>query len=118
MEIFETTLDVMERSMDVRMANQRLAASNLANINTPGYRARRIDFEATMRRVLEDPTEPESATPVIYQSPAPSLTLDGNNVDLDEELSQIARNRLMYSLTSQMLAAKLRQFNSVIDGQK
>src|SRR2546428_819554 len=43
MELFDQSLTVMEKSLDLRMANQRLVAANLANVDTPGYKAERID---------------------------------------------------------------------------
>ena len=123
MELFDQSLTVMEKSLDLHMANQRLVSSNLANVDTPGYKAQRIDFEASMDKAIQEaeatpagePTPP--ATPIIFPSAEPSLTLDGNNINLETELSELSRNKLMYSLTSQIVAAKLRQLSTVITSQ-
>jgi flagellar basal-body rod protein FlgB len=116
MELFDQSLTILEKSMDVRMANQRLVASNLANIDTPGYQAQRLDFEATMARAMKEPDD-VAPTPIIHPSTASARTLDGNNVDLDAEMGELSRNRLIYSLTSQLIAAKFRQLGSVVQSQ-
>jgi flagellar basal-body rod protein FlgB len=120
MEIFPKTLAIVEKAMDARMANQRLVASNLANIDTPGYQAQRLDFEATMQNVLEevqaasDTSEVGPLKPVIYASDAPSRSMDGNNVDVDEEMGELTTNKLVYTLSSKMIADKFTQMNLVV----
>jgi flagellar basal-body rod protein FlgB len=120
MEIFPKTLAIVEKAMDARMANQRLVASNLANIDTPGYHAQRLDFEATMQNVLAqveaatDASQIGALKPVIYTSSAPSRSLDGNNVDVDEEMGELTTNKLVYTLASKMIADKFGQMNSVV----
>ena len=111
MELFDANIERLERALDLRTRNQNLIASNLANIDTPGYQARRLDFAASMERALEggDPN------PVIGLSPEPAVSLDGNNVDLDRELAEMGRNRTMYQLTAQILAARFRQLATVFD---
>jgi flagellar basal-body rod protein FlgB len=116
MELFDQSLTILEKTLDVRMVGQRLTAANLANINTPGYTAQKLDFKATMDRIMADP-DADKTDPVIAPSSAVARTLDGNNVDLETELGELSRNRLMYSLTSQLIAAKFRQMASVIDGE-
>jgi flagellar basal-body rod protein FlgB len=116
MEISDQNLSVLVKSLDVRMANQRVIAANLANVDTPGYQAQKLDFEATMDSVMADPQGP-LPRPVINESGAPARTLDGNNVDLDGELAELSRNRMMYSLTSQLISAKFRQMSSVLESQ-
>ena len=44
MELFDESMVIMQKSMDLRMANQHLIASNLANLDTPGFVAQRLDF--------------------------------------------------------------------------
>ncbi|OPZ09166.1 MAG: Flagellar basal body rod protein FlgB [candidate division BRC1 bacterium ADurb.BinA292] len=115
MEIFGATFNLMERAMDVRMDNQRVITSNIANLNTPGYAARKLNFEASLERALQDPA---AADPVIEASAAPPQGLDGNNVVLEDELSALGRNKLLYTVTAQLYAAKLRQLASALDDQQ
>jgi flagellar basal-body rod protein FlgB len=111
MEIFDQSLTILEKSLDVRTAQQRVIAANLANIDTPGFVARKLDFEASLQNALAE----EPAPPVIAPSTDPPLSLDGNNVNLEQELGAMGQNRIMYSVTAQILAAKLRQLSSVVE---
>lgn len=115
MELFGQSLTILEKSLDVRMTNQRLVSANIANVDTPGYRAERLDFEGTMKNIINAPDDPKAADPLILASTEAGRTLDGNNVDLETELSELSRNKLMYSLTSQLIAAKFRQLATVVD---
>ncbi|MCE5229494.1 flagellar basal body rod protein FlgB [bacterium] len=111
MNLFDASVTQLQRAMDLRMDNQRVIASNLANVDTPGYKARRMDFEASMAQALTDAANPA----VIQESTDPALTLDGNNIDMDRELSDMSRNKTMYNLTAQILAAKFRQLGTVFE---
>ena len=113
MDIFDSSMTILEKSLDVRSAQQRIVASNLANIDTPGYVAQKLDFETSLANALKE----EPGPLVVNPSSEPALALDGNNVNLEDELSDMSRNRMMYSVTAQILAAKLRQLSTVISGQ-
>lgn len=136
MEILGDTVKVLEKALDLRMVNQRVIASNLANIDTPGYQASRLDFEASMERaiaqiqaagdsmtVLPDAGElgasalgaDASTSPMIEPTGEPPAALDGNNVNMEAELGKLGENATMYRLTAQMLSSKVRQLKMILD---
>lgn len=108
MELFDTSMTTLERAMDLRMTNQRLIASNLANVDTPGYVAQKLDFEQSMKNALAGAADPA----IVQDSTAPALSLDGNNVDMESELGDMTQNRVLYSVTAQVLGAKFRQLST------
>jgi flagellar basal-body rod protein FlgB len=110
MEIFGNSITALERSMDLRVDNQRIIAANLANADTPGYVAQRMDFAASMQNALAGKMDP----PVVQASTGPAVAENGNNVDMEDELSQMTRNRVLYTVESQLLAAKFRQLGTVL----
>jgi flagellar basal-body rod protein FlgB len=114
MELIPGTIDVMQKALDVRAAQQRVIASNLANIDTPGYVAQKVDFEASMRNALNDLDQPM----VIEPSADAALSLDGNNVDLEHELGAMGENKTMYTLIAQMMGNKFRQMNTIFERTK
>lgn len=114
MELFSQSIENLEHALDMRSTNQRVIAANLANINTPGYQAQRMDFAASMARALDDVDHPE----IIGPTGDPAGSLDGNNVDLEGELAAMNRNKTMYSLTAQILAARLRQITTIFDQEQ
>lgn len=107
--------------LDLRMAQHALTASNLANADTPGFRAREIDFEHALTEALEgssriqrtDPrhvgegggADPDSA-PIVEIEPAP-WAVDGNSVLPERETARMSTNALMYEAVSRGLTQKL-----------
>jgi flagellar basal-body rod protein FlgB len=110
MELFGASLTALERAMDTRMATQRVVAANIANVDTAGYTAQRVDFEATMVAAERG----QGSAPVVVASQEPA-TLDGNNVNLESELAELTRNKMMYSISAQIMANKLRQISTVFE---
>lgn len=113
MDIFGHSMTVLERSMDLHMDNQRIIAANLANQDTPGYTAQKLDFQASMENALRGVEDPE----VVVPSATPARSLDGNNVDLEDELSAMTRNKTLYSLSSELMGAKFRQLTTILDAE-
>ena len=111
MDLFAQSITTLEKSLDLRMQSQRLVAANLANIDTPGYTAQKLDFDASMERALQGAENPA----VVTLSTEPGRSLDGNNVNLEGELGMLGENKMMYSVTAQILAAKFRQISSIVD---
>lgn len=114
MQIFGHNLTTLEKSLDLRMDEQRVIAANVANIDTPGYTAQRLDFRASMEKALEGAKAPA----VIEASPAAATSLDGNNVDMDQEMGKMAQNKIMYSLESQLMGAKFRQLTTMFEQER
>jgi flagellar basal-body rod protein FlgB len=97
--------------MDLRRENQRIIASNMANLDTPGYTAQRLDFQASMENAVRGMQEPA----VIEPAPEAGNTLDGNNVNLENELSNMSQNRVLYSLSALIMGDKFRQISNLLD---
>lgn len=75
---------------------QRTTADNIANIQTPGFLAGRVDFEGALREALAGGTSPDT-TAAVQRSVEPTRE-DGNNVNLDEETVSATRDQLHYQL--------------------
>jgi flagellar basal-body rod protein FlgB len=93
MSIYDTTQLALERAMSGAALQQEALASNLANVNTPGYRREDVDFHDTLRAamVAGDPT---AAAFQVTQDPSAPVSADGNSVDPDVENARMARNGL------------------------
>ncbi len=111
MKLFDNTLTVLEKALDVRLYRQNVLASNLANIDTPGYAQRDIDFGEALRGELSAAGEGadsastlQAATHEVAGAP-PSL--DGNTVDLDKTMVEMAENGLQYGAAARAASKKL-----------
>lgn len=109
-------LAALGRQLNTAVAKQTVAASNLANLDTPGYRTRDVSFDAAldsqlgaMRRTsdrhLGGPPPPEAAT---EETDGLASRRDGNNVQLDRELLAMTKAQGDFSRAQTALAAKFR----------
>lgn len=99
MEIqIETGLsDQIARYLDLATSEVKLTAANMANIDTPGYRAVGMDFEAEMREAMTDVDKGRAARTVRVK-PVDGLIArpDGNNVSMDREGLNMAEAQLRF----------------------
>jgi flagellar basal-body rod protein FlgB len=123
MKLFDTTLAHLERSLDVRLVRQNVLSGDLANVDTPNYHPRDVDFAAAMASAeggagaqtvaATDPrhlggSDPSGAGDVpIVEDAGAAPTLDGNRVDLDRTMTALAENGLAYGADARAASKKL-----------
>lgn len=116
--LFGDYIHVTSRVLDMRLERQNVVASNLANIKTPGYKARRVEFEdklqsalsidgkGTMTRTdnnhMPAAFDPRRFGSNFFKSIEPRVYQGEDAVDLDKEMSIMAKNTLMYNALSQI----------------
>ncbi len=123
----DETLRFLSASMDLLAARHSLLAGNIANVDTPGYRAMDLDFgrelEVAFRRQrsLEGvPGEGASLSyravlrPRIVEVSGTTVKPDGNNVDIDRELGQLSRTTAMFQQAISFMSVKLRMLKAAI----
>ncbi len=122
------TINAMEAYMTRLSQRQQIVASNLANIDTPGYKTKDISFHATMQELLAENSgglkteRPEHNPGMIQVFPQVQAfevqglpaRVDQNNVDIDKEMLKLSQTSFSYSLISQMLRGKFRTIASSI----
>jgi flagellar basal-body rod protein FlgB len=128
----DTYLGVHADALKLQSKRMEVIADNLANSDTPGYKARDIDFRAAMAQVsgadgpvtltttnaghiATDPTTALNAS-LKYRVPlAPSL--DGNTVDAQQEQAAFADNTVRYQATLTFLSGRIKGLLTAITGQ-
>jgi flagellar basal-body rod protein FlgB len=127
---------MMSKALDYRALRQDLISANIANVDTPYYRPRDIDFETALRqerRQLEGSRTKELAMAAtdarhlrgggdderthaeIFFRDGHMARNDGNSVDLDVETTEMAKNTVMYNALVSALKKEGALFRSVID---
>jgi flagellar basal-body rod protein FlgB len=101
----DDTMSAIHVALNGLSARQRTIADNVANINTPGFLAGKVQFEAALKSAVADGS-PADVSPTVLRSLEPTRE-DGNNVNLDEETLSNVDTGLRYSL---MLRAADSQF--------
>jgi flagellar basal-body rod protein FlgB len=115
MSIMNTAqLSLIEKFLDLATARQSLLVSNIANVDTPGYRTQDMDFHSEMVRALnQDPGLP--LLPVVREVPGLLSRPDGNNVSVDREGLLLAELQLKYQAATQAMKDEFALIKSVVN---
>lgn len=118
---FDSTVGALNTVLNLRLMNQNVIASNIANADTPGYKAQRMEFEGALREALgteqklkmeteEGHRAPAATDPIaveLYNDPSGVESLDGNTVNRASEMARMAENQLVYDSAVELLRKKL-----------
>jgi len=109
-------LRVLSGSLDVNAFRQRVISSNLANVDTPGYRTRDIDFRGALveAQASEGDGGGVGLTPVARKLQGLIERPDGNNVSADREGLLLATTQLRFSLSAQLVKDEFHKILSAI----
>ena len=97
--------------------NHRVLSQNIANVNTPGFKSREISFDDFIRQIQS----PDANRQILDNLPV-QLTQglesrkDGNNVDIDHQLTQLKKNNLLFQTYSHLLASKMSMMREATNG--
>ena len=130
MDIFDKTMSVLERQMDLRFKRHVTLAGNVANNETPNFRAREVDFAGELKRIIHDgegklnKTNPKHlngtgmnrGSHIIYDDSG-AVGSDGNNVDLDIQMGKMSSNARSYTGAASLLQMKIRIFRLLSRGR-
>lgn len=128
-----TTVPDLERSLDVYSARQKVISNNIANVNTPCFRAKKVTFEEEYRRHLEKPALKGRLTdsghralgvrdlhqihPRIRRADNTRNDSGINNVDIDKEMAELAKNSLRYQQSVALIRKKFLNLRAAVKGR-
>lgn len=95
----------MQAALDVSAARHRVIAANIANVSTPGYKAKQVSFDAALGEAVE--SEREGIAP----------REDGNTVVMELESADMKKNQVAYDVLIMALGQRMRQVRSAISGR-
>ena len=112
MGVFDSvSMVALHSALDGLAERQRAIADNVANLQTPGYHAKRVAFEEALSRAVADGTGATTAT--VERSLEPTRE-DGNNVNLDTETLLNIDTNLRYQLATQAVSGTLASIRAAI----
>jgi flagellar basal-body rod protein FlgB len=120
MRIFGTMIEGLGAALEAYHARHTVLAENVANSETPGYRARDIDFGTALKDAFESGETAEARGPLPEASVDRHATvkLDGNSVDLDVQMGELSSNAFKIVALSQLLSRRYDGLKRAIDGGK
>lgn len=116
----DLTYELLAKMLDVCLLRHRVIATNIANVDTPGFKTKRVIFEEKLRALLNKNLTRENLqrlTPEIKVDYTSNLREDFNNVDIEKEMVKLSMNTLRYSLYVQLLNKKLEKIKMAIRGK-
>jgi len=108
--MLDATAGNLERYMDLLSSRQKLVASNIANADTPGYKAQDIDFQSEFLTMVQGEQPLASDVAGLTEKP------DGNNVSLDREARMLAENAMRFNVASTLLRSNIKTIQEAIQG--
>lgn len=112
MTLFDKTVDTLSKSLDLQLVRQSVISDNIANAETPGFKARRVEFEKELQQAVEasdfgiSGPEIQKVQPTIIQEPNSELGQDLNTVDMDREMAAMTKNDIQYAAGTQLINKK------------
>ncbi|HUI63238.1 MAG TPA: flagellar basal body rod protein FlgB [Bacteroidota bacterium] len=138
MKLFESTrIPLLSKALDAYTLRHKTIASNIANIESTGYKPLAVSFEdqlnasrrgAAVSTATTDPRhiaiasdEAAEVDPVVREAPSPSLShnpSDVNSVDIDNEMAELAKNQLRFKFAARLLAGTFKDIQESIRGSE
>ena len=131
---FSNALGNHEQALNIRVKRAEVLANNLANADTPGFKARDLDFKAILGQQLDNKNNEqtlsmattngkhlpvgnlEPANSLFYRTPSQS-SIDGNTVDTQVEMAEYMKNTLQFQSSFQFLNGKFKGLRNAIRGE-
>lgn len=126
-KLFGGNYPLLKQALHACALRQEAIAHNIANVNTPGYRRIDVSFEEFLRAAQQTPLRTidprhialppaEPVEPQITPDEDAPMRLDGNTVDIDYEMAQLAENQIRFQALSQLISGRYQSLKTVITG--
>ncbi len=127
----KTSIPKLGKLLDLSVNRHKLISSNIANVTTPGYKAKSIDFDSELKKAMTPDRAPLSVTherhiplsrsrhslPKVSESEHTENSTGINSVDIDAEMADLAQNQLVFELGAKLVAGKFKGLKSAIRGR-
>ena len=107
MELFDTTQLALGAAMRGATARQAALSDNLANVATPGYVRKDVNFHDTLAAALNDGANTKDMSFAAQDDASAPIRVDGNSVDVDAENSSLAENAIEYDALAKVAGTRI-----------
>lgn len=120
-------VDVLHKGLDASWLKNKVIANNIANIDTPGFKASTVSFESSFKAALGHEFAPKKTRAkhidfsgsdmrgVVTQDNSTTYRMDGNNVNIDAQNAELAKNTIYYNALVQQLSSEFRRLRTAIN---
>jgi flagellar basal-body rod protein FlgB len=129
--INKTNIPLWQRVLDLCSVEHNVVSANIANVTTPDYNEKKIDFEGELKNSLEkskvklattntshiSSTSSKGKSPKVYESNSEVKSSGVNNVDIDKQMAELAQNQLVYNIGAKLVAQNFQNIKLAIKGR-
>ena len=129
MELFGGTISKLANSLDYATAKNNVLSRNISNVDTPGYKAQKVSFKNAMSNAMQSGIETKRTSEKhiqfntdagkMYRITSSNDTVysnNGNNVDIDKEMAELAKNQIYYNAVVDRISGKFSSLQTVVKG--
>ncbi|QHS22241.1 flagellar basal body rod protein FlgB [Virgibacillus sp. MSP4-1] len=129
MSLFSNTFQILDRSLDYASLKNQTISNNIANVDTPNYKAKDVDFKSALNQAQSSLDAVRTHEKHLPFHSGQSLTQfqvvsrqdttynhNGNNVDVDKEMTDLAKNQIYYQAIADRLNGKFNSLKTVLRG--
>jgi len=129
LNLFGGTISNLENGLNYASLKNKTIAQNIANVDTPNYKAKNVSFEKMLSDAKESAIsanrtdrrhynfEIKQSTPGVYSNENFNYRSNGNGVDMDSEQASLAENTIYYNALVERISSKFNTLNTVIKGR-
>ncbi|GAA0362159.1 flagellar basal body rod protein FlgB [Alkalibacterium iburiense] len=121
-----SNVELIKKALNASSMRQETIASNISNVNTEGYKAKRVDFENTLKKAMSGSalrgthdkhfgsSSIESIQPEVRVQTGNRINENGNNVAIDTEMAELSANTIYYQALTSQLSSQYASIRSVL----
>ena len=126
-------MSYIEKGLDAAWTRNQVISNNIANVDTPNFKSSKVEFESIFKSALEQDaftakrtceghinfsSQIDDVSPVIVQNSSTTMRSDGNNVDIDYENSELAKNAIYYETLIEKISSEFARLKMAINEGK
>ncbi|WP_423189139.1 flagellar basal body rod protein FlgB [Alkalibacterium sp. f15] len=121
-----SNMQLLKNALDASSMRQETISSNISNVNTTGYKAKRVDFEETLKKAIDGTglqanhpnhfgaSSLNGVTPQTIEQKGNRINENGNNVAIDTEMAELSANAIYFQAVSAQLSNQYGMIRSVL----
>jgi flagellar basal-body rod protein FlgB len=131
LKLFSGTFSILENALNYSSLKQKVISQNIANVDTPNYKAKDVSFQTVFQQEVNSSFEnirtdkrhfrfegPSTGSNAVVTKKSVSYNQNGNSVDIDKEMANLATNQIYYNALIERINGKFSSLQSVIKGGK
>ncbi|MBU8907018.1 flagellar basal body rod protein FlgB [Desertibacillus haloalkaliphilus] len=131
MDLFSgSTMRVLEQGLNGSALRQQAISQNIANVDTPNYKAKKVSFKQALDQASEQQNfiaqrtderhvsfkREQSRGPIVTTSRDTMYNSNGNNVDIDHEMAELSKNQIYYNALIERVNGRFNSLKTVLGG--